>query len=102
MCEKNETAGDFAHAVSVAITPSPAPLCAVFPVIAEKHIIIEKWYDAVLSRIQADEKDAIEKTDILNWFKENAGWYDNIRILKTKLEKAIFDELTDIFIASTE
>lgn len=70
--------------------------------LAEKHIIIEKWYKAVLSRIKSDEKEAIEKTDILNWFKENANRYDNIRILKTKLEKAIFDELTDIFIASKE
>ena len=70
--------------------------------LSEKHIIIERWYEAVLSRIKEDEKEAIAKTDILSWFKDNAGRYDNIRMLKTKLEKAIFDELTDIFIASAE
>jgi len=66
--------------------------------VAEKHIIIEKWYNEILNRIEDDEKVVIEKTDILKWFKENAVRYDNIRTLKTKLEKAIFDELTDTFI----
>ncbi len=35
----------------------------------------------------------LKKTDILDWFIKNAERYDNIRILKTKLENAIFDRL---------
>jgi len=34
--------------------------------LAEKHIIIDKWYTSVLSRIKTNEKEAIEKTDMLN------------------------------------
>lgn len=40
----------------------------------------------------------IASTDILEWFKNNANRYDNIRILKGKLENAIFDELTCRFV----
>jgi len=70
--------------------------------LAEKCLIIEKWYDEVLSRIEDDERAVIEKTSILNWFKDSANRYDNIRTLKIKLEKAIFDELTDIFVITSE
>ena len=48
--------------------------------------------------LQDDEKDIIRDTDILDWFQDNAERYDNIRILKTKLENAIFDKLADVFI----
>ena len=37
-------------------------------------------------------------TNILNWFYDNVERYDNIRILKTKIEQAIFDKLTDEYI----
>ena len=50
--------------------------------------------------LKADEKEEIEKTDILDWFIKNAERYDNIRILKTKLENAIFDRLSEVFIIS--
>ena len=50
--------------------------------------------------VKADEKEEIEKTDILDWFIKNAERYDNIRILKTKLENAIFDRLSEVFIIS--
>ena len=67
----------------------------------QKCIIIENWYKEILDKIEEDEKAEIEQTDILSWFKENANRYNNIRILKTKLENAIFDELTEIFITLT-
>ena len=43
--------------------------------------------------IEGDIKNAlgiILNTNILIWFKEHSSSYDNIRILKTKLENAIF------------
>lgn len=64
----------------------------------QKCIIIEKYYNKVISQLKDDEKEAISTTDILEWFKKNAERYDNIRILKTKLENAIYDELTDVFV----
>jgi ATP-dependent Clp protease ATP-binding subunit ClpA len=66
--------------------------------IEQKQKIIDKWYLEILGRLNLEERAHIEQTDILEWFKENANSYDNIRILKTKLENAVFDELTDTFI----
>lgn len=60
----------------------------------QKARIIENWYQKVLDRLEENEKQVIRETDILQWFKENANRYDNIRLLKTRLENAIFDELT--------
>ena len=59
-----------------------------------------KSFESILSVLKADEKEEIEKTDILDWFIKNAERYDNIRILKTKLENAIFDRLSEVFIIS--
>lgn len=64
----------------------------------QKQNIVRKWYDSVLSSLEADEKEEIDKTDILDWFIKNAERYDNIRTLKTKLENAIFDKLAEIFV----
>lgn len=45
-----------------------------------------------------EETQFINKTDILEWFKNNANRYNNIRLLKTRLENAVYDELTKRFI----
>jgi len=64
----------------------------------QKQTIISNWYSAVISTLQEDEKLIIGNSDILEWFQKNAERYDNIRILKGKLENAIFDKLADTFI----
>ena len=64
----------------------------------QKQNIVRKWYDSVLSSLEADEKEEIDKTDMLDWFIKNAERYDNIRTLKIKLENAIFDKLAEIFV----
>lgn len=64
----------------------------------QKSTIISNWYDKTLELLNEEEKKIINDTDILDWFKENADRYDNIRLLKTRLENAIFDELTDVLI----
>ena len=64
----------------------------------QKEIIMRAWYDKVIERLEEDEKKAIEDTDILEWFLKNVDRYDNIRLLKTKLENAIYNELTNKFI----
>ena len=66
----------------------------------QKQTIVHNWYESILSVLKADEKEEIEKTDILDWFIKNAERYDNIRILKTKLENAILDRLSEVFIIS--
>lgn len=68
--------------------------------IDQKRNIISSWYASVIDLLEEDEKMIIENSDILSWFQANAERYDNIRILKTKLENAIFDMLADTFIIS--
>lgn len=66
----------------------------------QKQSIVHNWYESILSSLKEDEKEEIQKTDILDWFIKNAERYDNIRILKTKLENAVFDRLSEVFIIS--
>lgn len=68
--------------------------------IEQKRNIIDKWYNEILNRLTEEECTFVQSTDIKSWFYENVERYDNIRLLKTKLENAIFDELTDNFIIS--
>ena len=68
--------------------------------VRDKEIIINKWYDDLCDSLTTEEQKAINDTNILSWFKENAGRYDNIRLLKNKLENAIFDILAQKFIMS--
>lgn len=64
----------------------------------DKQKIISDFYSTTVAMLQPDEVDVIKRTDILKWFIDNAERYDNIRILKTKLENAIFGELADAFV----
>lgn len=64
----------------------------------QKNLIIDKWYIEIINSLNKEEKEFINKTSILNWFKNNSNRYDNIRLLKTKLENAIYNKLTDEFV----
>ena len=64
----------------------------------QKQAIVQNWYNAIISSLKEDEKKEIQKTDILDWFLKNAERYDNIRILKTKLENAVFNRLAEAFV----
>ena len=64
----------------------------------QKQTIIRNWYDALIGSLKEDEQDVIKETDILPWFVKNAERYDNIRILKTKMENAVFDKLAETFV----
>ena len=70
--------------------------CGLEPI--EKRVIVKRWYEEVLSKLDDKEKKTIIETDILGWFCDNIERYDNIRILKTKIEQAIFDKLTSVYI----
>lgn len=66
----------------------------------QKIEIVNNWYNEVLSKLDDDEKNIIKKTDIMQWFMDNVDRYDNIRILKTKLENAIYHKLSEVYIFS--
>ena len=61
----------------------------------EKEIIIENYYTEIIKKLKTDEIEIIKNTDIKNWFINNADRYDNIRILKNKMENAIFKKITE-------
>ena len=56
----------------------------------------------LVETLKEDERSFISETNIREWFLKNAERYDNIRILKTKLENAVFEKLTDHFIIKIE
>ena len=64
----------------------------------QKQQIINRWYETVFSYLEEDEKAAVTETNILEWFLTNAERFDNMRILKKKIENAIFEKLTTDFI----
>lgn len=68
----------------------------------EKEIIIEKYYTEIMKNLKNDEMNIIKNTDIKDWFINNADRYDNIRILKNKMENAIFKKLTEKLILNNE
>ena len=70
--------------------------------VEQKQKIANNWYNLILASLKDDEKEYIETTDIHNWFLKNAERYNNIRILKSKMENAIFEKLTDYFIIGKE
>ncbi|TKH27402.1 ATP-dependent Clp protease ATP-binding subunit [Bacillus wiedmannii] len=59
----------------------------------QKQEIIEKDYYELLGELDPREKEVIQGTDILEWFKMNVVQFDNIRLMHTKIENAIFDTL---------
>ena len=68
----------------------------------EKKIIIDKYYIEIIKKLKRDEIDIIEKTDIKGWFINKVDRYDNIRILKNKMENAIFSKLTEELILNND
>ncbi len=64
----------------------------------QKQRIIQQWYELLLATLQEDEQAVIKETNILQWFLKNSERYDNIRLLKTKLENAVFEKLAETFI----
>lgn len=66
--------------------------------VEQKCRIIQNGYNEIVNSLKTDEQRIIRETDILEWFLKNAERYDNIRILKTKLENAIYAKLAEVFI----
>ena len=61
-------------------------------------MIIESWYKEICYKLDEEENAVVNDTDVLTWFLDNTLRYNNIRILKSKLESAIFQKLAKFFI----
>ena len=62
---------------------------------------MEKCFE-IIKNLKDDEINIIKNTNIKDWFINNADRYDNIRILKNKMENAIFKKLTEKLILNNE
>ena len=58
-----------------------------------KRELIKRHYKKIVSKLDEEDASTISESDILDWFESNAERYDNMRTLKTKIEKAIFEKL---------
>lgn len=61
---------------------------------ASKAAIASQRYEEILEALDNEDREIIQSSDILDWFTSNAYRYDNMRTLKTKVEKAIFGKLS--------
>lgn len=68
--------------------------------IVEKEKILDNIYHLYLEDFTDEEKAIIKKTDIYKWHKENLSRFKNIRIIKSRVEKAINDILVNKIISN--
>ena len=66
----------------------------------EKTAIINEHIDFVLSKLDEEDKAAVEQSNIRDWFIEQAAKYDNVRTMKNKIEMAVFKKLSAPIISS--
>lgn len=59
-----------------------------------KRELIRRHYDRIVSKLDEEDRTSIAESDILSWFENNAERYDNMRTLKAKIEKAVFEKLS--------
>lgn len=65
----------------------------------EKKIIINSYYNKLLGQLDEEDRKIIKKSRIREWFIDNVGRYDNIRLMKNKIENAVYEELTKCLIS---
>lgn len=59
----------------------------------EKLQIIDSWYSKILNELDKDDRQYIETMNIHQWFRDNALRYNNMRLMKSRIENAVYDEL---------
>ncbi len=57
---------------------------------SQKVELVKRHYENVISCLDEEDKQTISESDIQDWFIEHAAQYDNIRTMKTKMERAVF------------
>lgn len=61
----------------------------------EKVEIVTRRYNKVLSKLDKEDQLTIEESGILRWFLDHVNRYDNMRTMKNKVDKAIFEKLSE-------
>lgn len=68
----------------------------------EKRTIIDRHFDYVIGLLDEGDAKLINDRDVRGWFLRNAGHYDNVRIMKNKIERAVFGVLTNRLLSGSE
>ena len=68
----------------------------------EKRAIIDKHFDRIVGLLDDDDAELVNSKDVRGWFLRNAVHYDNVRIMKNKIERAVFGVLTERLINGSE
>lgn len=66
----------------------------------EKIRFLDEIYEEYLRRCPKDESEIVEQSDIYEWHKMNISRFKNLRIIRSRLEKAINDLLIEEMIYS--
>ena len=67
--------------------------------VSDKEELLKRIYEAYLMNLSKEEKNVIEGTDIYKWHKDRLKDYKNVRIIRSRVEKAINDKLVEPIIA---
>ncbi len=67
-----------------------------------KKEIVTNYYAEIVAKLNDEEKKIVSSSDIFEWFLLNVESFNNARLLKTKVENAIFNLLTDKVIFAKE
>ena len=67
-----------------------------------KQTIAERHVSEVYQCLDDEERESIDSTDLTAWFQDDAERYDNMRIMKTKIDRVVFGHLTDRLLSDLE
>ncbi len=70
--------------------------------LSEKEIILDNVYNSYLGNFSEEEREIIRSSDIYQWHKNNLNRFKNVRIIRSRVEKAINDMLVNKFIFDGE
>ncbi len=68
--------------------------------VLEKERLLDCIYTSYLKNLSDEDKAIIENSNIYKWHKENLHRFKNVRIIKSRIEKAINDMLVENLISN--
>ncbi|MGG3693435.1 AAA family ATPase, partial [Heyndrickxia ginsengihumi] len=61
---------------------------------SEKIEVITRTYENVISKLDSEEVKIVEGLSMKEWFIDHASNYNNIRLLNSRIQEAVYDALT--------
>jgi len=67
---------------------------------SEKRIIATNLYEMCINELADDERILLQSDEILNFYLDNIHRFENVRHIKSKIEKSVYKKLSEHFIFS--